>query len=173
MTVRRKVSILEFAPAEYVETMVELALGEAAGRDLIETAVARGVPIGIARNIASEPRFAIMIARRAADALARDAVPIAVKALKEAASGRPGDVPAAVRVQAARTILQHADRYVDGHLTGAKREQDLNDMDLDELRALVDAGEARLAAAARDVNAPDSAPNAPPLVDVDLLEAMK
>ena len=165
----RKRSILEFAPADYVETMVQLAVDHP-GEPIDELAVERGVPPGIARNIMRDPRFALVIARRGSDTLARDAVPIAVRTLKDMASGRDA-APPAVRVQAARTILQHAERYLAGYLDGAKQEQDLADMSLEELRELVDKGEARLAASARHI-APHNAPTLPDDLAQDVKDAL-
>ena len=165
----RKRSILEFAPADYIETMVQLAI-ECPGEQIHEIAVERGVPPGIARNVMRDPRFALLVARRGADALARDAVPIAVRTLKDMAAGREL-APPAVRVQAARTILQHAERYLAGYLDGAKQEQDLADMSLEELRELVDKGEARLAASARHI-APHSAPILPDDLAQDIKDAL-
>lgn len=165
----RKSGILDWNP-DVLSTLLDLAVSHP-NRPLEEIAVERGIAKGLARNIATEPRFALLVARRAADRLAREAMPQAVLTLRDIASGHR-DAPPAVQVQAARTILQHVDRYLEGHMDGARREQDIADMSLEDLRELVARGEARLAGAAVDIT-PDNAPNGADAPADDVLSCLE
>ncbi len=71
-------------------------------------------------------------------------------------------------MNAAREVLKHAERYLDGHLAREQREEALAELSIDDLRLAVQQAEDEYAAAAMDIT-----PEAPPGAPRDIKPAVK
>lgn len=129
--------------------------------DVPKWAESQGLPPRTILRLANNPRFIMGVARRCSDKLARSTLPKAVAVLEQALSDP--SVPWGARLDAARMVFTSAKPYLDGHLDREKAQDELENMSVSQLEAMVRRFEQGL----RDITPSDDAETDPDAISND------